>query len=56
MHVYIKEMPVMLAERSKACTVFFARSEAGITLRAWTFGVGVCLCVFFCVCVQTEAL
>jgi hypothetical protein len=40
-------MPVKVAERSKACTVF-AHSEAGI--------VGLCVCVFFYVCVQVEAL
>jgi hypothetical protein len=36
-------MPVTVAERSEACTVF-ARSEAEI--------MGVC--AFFCVCVQVE--
>jgi hypothetical protein len=44
-------MPVTVAERSKACTVF-ARLEAGIWVRvphkAWMFGMCVCL---FCVCV-----
>jgi hypothetical protein len=56
-------LPVTVAERSKACTVF-ARSEAGslirIPLRAWMFSVCVCVCVcvcaFLCVCVQVEAL
>jgi hypothetical protein len=61
-------LPLTVAERSKACTVF-DRSEAGIVgsnpLMAWTFSVCVCVCVcvlcvcvcvFFCVCVQVEAL
>jgi hypothetical protein len=52
-------LPVTVAERSKACTVF-VRSEAGIVgripLRAWMFSVCVCVCAIFCVCVQVEAL
>jgi hypothetical protein len=48
--------PVTVAEQSKACTVF-ARSEAGIVVSNPTQGMDVwCLCVFFCVCVQVEAL
>jgi hypothetical protein len=53
-------MPVKVAERSKACTVF-ARSEAGIVGSNHTKGMNVqCLCMyvcaFCCVCVQVEAL
>jgi hypothetical protein len=44
-------VPVTVAERSKACTVF-ARSEAGIVgsnpNKAWMFGVYMCS---FCDCV-----
>jgi hypothetical protein len=51
------KLPVTVAERSKAFTVF-ALSEAGIwvriPLRTWMFSV--CLCEFFCVYVQVEAL
>jgi hypothetical protein len=52
--------PVMAAEWSKACTVF-ARSEAGIVCSNPTQGMDVwclcvCLCAFFSVCVQVEAL
>jgi hypothetical protein len=44
-------LPVLAAERSKACTVF-ARSEAGILGLNPTQGMGVwCLCVCVCVCV-----
>jgi hypothetical protein len=53
------QMPVTVAERSKACTVF-AHSEAGIVvripLRAWMLGVYVCVRAFFCVCAQVAAL
>jgi hypothetical protein len=48
----------MIAELSKACTVF-ARSEAGVVGSNTTQGIDVwclCVCVFFCVCVQVEAL
>jgi hypothetical protein len=53
-------MPVTVAERSKASTVF-ARSAAGIVGSNSTQGmdvwcVCVCVCVLFCVCVQAEAL
>jgi hypothetical protein len=53
-------MPVTVAERSKACTVF-ACSEAGIVGSNPTQGIDVwCSFVyvygFFCVCVQVEAL
>jgi hypothetical protein len=52
--MYIR--PVTVAERSKACTVF-ARSEVGIVGSKPTQGMDVwCLRVFFCVCVQVEAL
>jgi hypothetical protein len=45
-----------VAERSKACTVFVP-SEAGIVGLSPTQGMDVwCLCVFFCVCVQVEAV
>jgi hypothetical protein len=51
-------VPVKVAERSKACTVF-ARFKpgpwVGIPLRAWMFSV-VYVCAFFCGCVQVEAL
>jgi hypothetical protein len=44
-------MPVTVAERSKACTVF-SRLEAGIVgsnpNKTWMFGTRMC---FFCVCV-----
>jgi hypothetical protein len=46
-------MPVMVAEQSKACTIF-ARSEAGIGSNC-TQGMDVrclCMCAFLCVCVQ----
>jgi hypothetical protein len=48
----------MVTERSKACTVF-ARSEAGIVGSNPTQGMDVwcvCVCAFFCVCVQVEVL
>jgi hypothetical protein len=50
-------VPVTVAERSKACTVF-ARSEPGIVGSNHTQGmdVNVCVCAFFCVYVQVEAL
>jgi hypothetical protein len=55
-------MPVTVAERSNACTVF-ALSEAGIVGSNPTQGMDVwCVCVclrvraFSCVCVQAEAL
>jgi hypothetical protein len=51
-------MPVTVAERSKACTVF-TRSEQGswvrIPLSAWMFSVRLCMCVFLC-CVEVETL
>jgi hypothetical protein len=47
-------MPVTVAERPKACT-YFARSEAGNVGSNLTQGMDV-WCVFFCVCVQVEAL
>jgi hypothetical protein len=47
-------VPVTVAERSKACTVF-ARSEAGIVGSNLTQGMDV-WCAFFSVCVQVEAL
>jgi hypothetical protein len=44
-------MPVTVAERSKACTVF-ARSEAVIVGSNLTEGMDVlCVYVFFCVCI-----
>jgi hypothetical protein len=51
-------LPGTIAERSKACTVF-ARSEAGVVGSNLTQGMDVwwkCVCAFFCVCVQVEAL
>jgi hypothetical protein len=51
-------MPVTVAERSKACIVF-ARSEPGIVVSNPAQGMNVwclCVCAFFCVCVQVEAL
>jgi hypothetical protein len=51
-------MPVTVAERSKACTVF-ARSEAGIVGSNSSQGMDVwwlCVYAFFCVCVQVQAL
>jgi hypothetical protein len=55
-HIHV---PVMVAERSKACTAF-TRSEAGIMGSNHTQGmdvlVSVCIRAFFCVCVQVEAL
>jgi hypothetical protein len=50
--------PVTVAEQSKVCTVF-ARSEAGIVGSNPNQGMDVlclCVCAFFCVCVQVEAL
>jgi hypothetical protein len=47
--------PVTIAERSKACTVF-ARLEAGIVSSNPTQGFLVFVYVFFCVCIQVEAL
>jgi hypothetical protein len=52
------KLPVTVAERSKACTVF-GRSEAGIVGSNSTQCMDVwCVCVgaFFCVYVQVEAL
>jgi hypothetical protein len=51
------KLPVTVAERSKACTVF-ARSEPGIVGSNLTQVImfSVCVCTFFCVCVQVEAL
>jgi hypothetical protein len=44
-------VPVAVAERSEACTVF-ARSEAGIVDSNTTQGIDVwCVNAFFCVCV-----
>jgi hypothetical protein len=45
----------MVAERSKACTVF-AYSEAGTVGSNHGCLVFVYVCAFFCVCVQVEAL
>jgi hypothetical protein len=54
--IYTHHLPVTVAERSKACTVF-ARSEPGIESHS---GHGclvfVYVCTLFCVCVQVEAL
>jgi hypothetical protein len=48
------ELPVMVAKRSKAYTVF-ARSEAGIVPSNPTQGIDVwCLCVCGCVCVRAR--
>jgi hypothetical protein len=45
-------MPVTVAERSKACTVF-ARSEAGIVDSNPTQGMDVwCVCVCVCACAR----
>jgi hypothetical protein len=51
-------LPVMVAEWSKACTVF-TRLEARTVGLNPSQGMDVwclCMCVFFCVCVQVEAL
>jgi hypothetical protein len=47
-------LPVTVVEQSKACTVF-ARSEAGIVGSNPTQGMDVCMCVFFCVCIQVTS-
>jgi hypothetical protein len=55
----MNESPVTVGEQSKACAVF-SRLEAGIVGSNRTQGIclmfDVCVCAFFCVCVQVEAL
>jgi hypothetical protein len=52
--VFIRPLPVTVAERSKACTVF-ARLEVGIVDSNPTEDMDVwCLCVCVCVCVRAR--
>jgi hypothetical protein len=55
-NIYV--LPVTVAERSTACTVFARKLEpwVRIPLRAWMFNVCVCVCVFLCFCTGREAL
>jgi hypothetical protein len=61
-HSVDEYLPVTVAERSKACTVF-VRSKAGIVVSnptqgmdVWCVCARVRVCAFFCVCVQVETL